>query len=129
MSVQNNIHLIGRLVRDPEMRMTPVGNAVTNFTLAVDRDYVNEQGQKETDFIDIVVWRKRAEVCAQYLVKGSLVAIEGRLQIRTYENQEGQKRKVAEVVAESVKFLDKRKQTEGQTSKPSDDLDGLDIPI
>ena len=93
---------IGRLCRDVELRFTPnTGNAVANFTLAIDRIGTD----KGTDFIDIVVWNKQAENCAQYLAKGSLCAVDGRLQIRTYEAKDGQKRRVAEVVANSVQFL------------------------
>jgi single-strand DNA-binding protein len=99
----NRVILIGRLTRDPELRYTPNGAAVCNFTLAINRKF----NKDETDFIDIVVWQKLAENCANYLGKGRLAAVEGRLQIRTYEAQDGQKRKVAEVVADDVRFLDK----------------------
>jgi single-strand DNA-binding protein len=102
----NRIILIGRLVRDPELRYTPNGVATATFTLAVDRPFVNQKGERETDFIDIVTWRKLAEVCASHLGKGRLVAVDGRLQIRSYETSEGQRRRVAEVVAETVRFLD-----------------------
>lgn len=105
----NNIVLIGRLTRDPELRYTPSGVAVTKIALAVDRGFTNKQGEKETDFIDVVVWQKLAENCASYLDKGRLVAVEGRLQIRSYEDKEGIRRKAAEVVARNVKFLDKAK--------------------
>ncbi|HSL94284.1 MAG TPA: single-stranded DNA-binding protein [Bacillota bacterium] len=102
----NKVILIGRLTRDPELRYTPnTGTAVGSFTLAVNR--VGGK-QEETDFIDIVVWSKQAENCAQYLRKGSLAAVDGRLQIRSYETKEGQKRRVAEVVASSVQFLSGR---------------------
>jgi len=103
----NRIVLIGRLVRDPELRYTPNGVATCGFTLAVDRSFVNQKGEREADFIDIVTWRKLAEVCANHLGKGRLVAVDGRLQIRSYETAEGQRRKVAEVVAEDVRFLDR----------------------
>lgn len=103
----NHIVLIGRLTRDPELRYTPNGVAVTNFDLAVDRPVPNQQGERETDFIRIIAWQKQAELCANYLKKGRLVAVEGRLQIRGYETQDGQKRRVAEVVASFVQFLDK----------------------
>jgi single-strand DNA-binding protein len=99
----NRVILIGRLTRDPELRYTPNGAAVATFTVAVDRKF----NRNEADFIPIVVWNKTAENCANYLGKGRLVAIDGRLQIRTYETQEGQKRWVTEVVAEDVRFLDK----------------------
>ncbi|MDQ0338151.1 single-strand DNA-binding protein [Caldalkalibacillus uzonensis] len=101
----NRVVLIGRLTRDPELRYTPNGTAVATFTLAVDRPFVNQQGEREADFINIVTWRKLAENCAEYLKKGSLTAVEGRLQIRNYENNEGRRVYVTEVVAENVRFL------------------------
>jgi single-strand DNA-binding protein len=103
----NTVILIGRLTRDPELRYTPAGVAVGGFTLAVDRPFNNQQGEREADFIDIVCWRNLAETCANHLSKGRLVAVEGRLQIRSYEAQDGQRRKVAEVVASDVRFLDR----------------------
>lgn len=103
----NRVILIGRLTADPELRYTNSGTAVASFTLAVDRNRSNQSGERETDFINIVVWQKQAELCAQYLRKGRLAAVDGRLQIRSYENREGQKVRVAEVVAESVRFLDR----------------------
>ncbi len=105
----NRIILIGRLTRDPELRYVPSGQPVASFTLAVDRPFQNQQGNRETDFIDVVAWRKTAEQVSQYLSKGRMVAVEGRLQIRSYETQDGQKRKVAEVVADGVRFLDRAK--------------------
>ena len=104
----NRIILIGRLTRDPELRYVPSGQPVASFTLAVDRPFVNQQGERATDFIDIVAWRRLAEQVTQHLAKGRLVAVEGRLQIRSYETQDGQKRKVAEVVADAVRFLDRK---------------------
>lgn len=100
----NKVILIGRLTKDPELKYTPSGVAVASFTLACDRTFTNKEGQKEADFIPIVVWRKQAENCANYLNKGRLVAIEGRIQVRTYD-KEGQRRWVTEVVANSVQFL------------------------
>ncbi|RJQ07057.1 MAG: single-stranded DNA-binding protein [Bacillota bacterium] len=102
----NRIILIGRLVRDPELRYTPAGVANCSFTLAVDRPFVNQKGERDTDFIDIVTWRKLAETCASHLGKGRLVAVDGRLQIRQYETAEGQRRRVSEVIADTVRFLD-----------------------
>lgn len=99
----NRVILIGRLTRDPELRYTPNGTAVARFTLAINRKFNRE----ETDFIDIVAWRGLAENCANYLGKGRLAAVEGRLQVRSYETQEGQKRRVTEVIADDVRFLDK----------------------
>jgi single-strand DNA-binding protein len=119
----NRIVLIGRLTRDPELRYTPAnGVAVATFTLAVNRIFSAQGQKKETDFIPIVVWRNQAENCAKYLGKGSLVAVEGRLQIRSFEDREGQKRTIAEVVGDSVQFLDsKEKRSSQETSTPSFD--------
>jgi len=108
----NKVILIGRLTRQPELRYTQNGIAVTTFTLAVDRDYRNQQGEKETDFIRIVVWNKLAEVVANNLDKGRLVAVEGRLQVRSYNGQQGSKKQASEVIAEKVQFLDYAKRTE-----------------
>lgn len=101
----NRIVLIGRLVRDPELRYTSNGTPVSNFTLAVERNYTNKQGERDVDFIKIVTWRKLAETCAQHLGKGRLVAVEGRLQIRKSE-KENRTYINPEVIAENVKFLD-----------------------
>lgn len=101
----NRIVIIGRLTRDPELRSTSNGTPVATFTVAVDRTFSNNRGEKETDFIPVVVWRAQAETCGRYLSKGKMVAVDGRLQIRTYEANDGSKRTVAEVVAESVRFL------------------------
>lgn len=109
----NKIVLVGRLTRDPELRYTQNGTAVTKFTLAVNRPFTNQDGQREADFIDIIVWRAQAENCANYLRKGRLVGVEGRLQIRTYETQDGQKRKAAEVVADRVEFLERAREGTG----------------
>jgi len=106
----NRVVLIGRLTRDPEFRYTPSGVAVASFTLAVERPFVSQSGEREVDFIDIVVWRKLAETVANHLNKGRLVAVDGRLQVRSYETQEGQKRRAAEVVADNVRFLDWQKE-------------------
>lgn len=102
----NKVILIGRLTRDPELRYTPGGTAVASFGLAVERPFANQQGEREVDFIDIVVWGKTAETCANHLGKGRLVAVDSRIQARTYEAKDGQKRRVVEVVAETVRFLD-----------------------
>ena len=125
----NSVILIGRLVRDPENRFTPAGKSVTTFTLAVDRPFANQQGEREADFIQIVSWGKLAETCANHLGKGRMVAVEGRLQIRSYETKDGQKRKVAEVVANSVQFLDRAKgeQNARQTDYGNINLD--DLPL
>lgn len=103
----NRVILVGRLVRDPELRFTASGKAVGSFTLAVDRPFTNQQGEREADFINIVAWGKRAETCANYLKKGRQVALEGRLQIRSYDDSQGIRRKAAEIVADNVMFLDR----------------------
>ena len=121
----NHVVLIGRLVRDPELRYTPQGVAVGSFTLAVDRPFTSSQGEREADFIDVVVWRKLAETIAQHLQKGRLVAVQGRLQIRSYEDRDGNRRKAAEVVAHEVRFLDYRKREDGDDYDPfADDGEG-----
>ena len=101
----NRITLIGRLTHDPKLQYTQSGVAVANFTLAVDRNFKNAAGEKETDFIDVIVWRKQAETCVEYLAKGKMAAVDGRLQVRSYEAKDGSKRKAVEVIAESVNFL------------------------
>lgn len=107
----NKAFLIGRLTKDPELRFTPAnGVPVTNFTLAVDRPFLNRKGEREADFIRIVAWRKLAEICANNLQKGRLVAVCGRIQVRNYETQDGQRRTISEIVADEVQFLDKPKQ-------------------
>jgi len=120
----NRVILIGRLTRDPELRYTANGVGVCTFSIAVNRPYTNQAGERPADFIDIVVWRQLAENVANFMTKGRLVAVEGRLQTRTYENQEGQKRKAVEVVADTVKFLDKASGT-GASRRPQDN-DGWD---
>jgi single-strand DNA-binding protein len=122
----NTIILIGRLTRDPELRYTPNGVAVANFDLAVDRPTTNQQGEREADFIRIVAWQKQAELCANYLKKGRMVAVEGRLQIRSYDTQDGQKRKVAEVVANRVQFLE-RAQGDNKPEPAQDDLSNINL--
>lgn len=95
----------GRLTADPELKNTPSGNSVAKFTLAVERGYKDSDGKKLTDFIDIVVWREQAENCAKYLSKGSPALVEGRLEIRSYEDSKGIRRRAAEIVANRVVFL------------------------
>ncbi|NPV73339.1 MAG: single-stranded DNA-binding protein [Pelotomaculum sp.] len=105
--MMNKVILIGRLTRDPELRYTPKGTPVGKFTLAVDRRTKKDQ-EKEADFIDVITWDKQAEACGNYLAKGKLVAVEGRLQVRSYDDSQGVRRKAAEVVASSVRFLEKK---------------------
>lgn len=102
----NRVILIGRLTRDPELRYTPAGVAVTQFTLAVDRPFSGQGGQREADFIPVVTWRQLAETCANYLRKGRLAAVEGRIQVRNYDNNEGRRVYVTEVIADNVRFLE-----------------------
>jgi single-strand DNA-binding protein len=103
----NKVLLIGNLTRDPELRYVPSGTAVATFTIAVNRVYTSQAGEKkeEVAFIKIVVWGRRAEVCGEYLSKGSPVFVEGRLQSRSWEGQDGQKRSTTEVIADNVQFL------------------------
>lgn len=101
----NKVFLIGRLTRDPELRYTGSNIAVATFSLAVNRNFSNQNGEREADFINIVVWRKQAENVKNYLTQGSQVAIDGRIQTRSYDDQQGQKRYVTEVVADNVEFL------------------------
>lgn len=102
----NRVILIGRLTKDPDLRFTPAGVAVAQFTLAVDRPFTNQSGQREADFIPIVAWRQLGETCANYLRKGRLAAVEGRIQTRHYDNSEGRRVYVTEVVADNVRFLE-----------------------
>ena len=104
----NKVILIGRLTRDPEMRTTPSGVATTSFSIAVQRNYANAQGDREADFINCVAWRKQAENIAKYCTKGSQVAVDGRIQTRSYDAQDGTKRYVTEVIADNVTFLGSR---------------------
>jgi single-strand DNA-binding protein len=104
--VINRLVLVGRLTKDPELRYTPNGVAVTSFTLAVNRPFKKQDGEQEADFIPIVVWRRQAENAANFLSKGSLAGVDGRIQTRNYENNEGKRVYVTEVIADSVQFLE-----------------------
>ena len=108
----NKVLLIGRLTANPELRYTTSNNAVTTFSIAVDRNFKNEDGNKEADFINIVAWNKKAELIHQYLKKGDRVGISGRLQVRKYQNERGENRYVTEVVADEVEFLNSKKPEE-----------------
>ena len=101
----NKVFLIGRLTRDPELRYTGNNTAVASFTIAVNRTYTNQAGEREADFIPVVVWRRQAESVKNYLSQGSQVAVEGRIQVRNYDDQNGQRRYVTEVIADSVEFI------------------------
>lgn len=100
----NHIVIMGRLTRDPEMRKTGSGIAVANFTVAVDRDFNGQDGQKETDFIDCVAWRKTAEFVQKYFSKGKMIAVAGRLQVRSWTDKDGNKRRTAEIQADNIYF-------------------------
>ncbi|OAB48492.1 single-stranded DNA-binding protein [Paenibacillus antarcticus] len=115
----NRVILIGRLVRDPDLKYTPSGVAVTQFTLAVDRPFTKAGEEKEADFIPIVTWRQLAETCANYLKKGRLTAVEGRIQVRNYENNEGKRVYVTEVIADNVRFLESSKKDNSSDSSKS----------
>lgn len=104
----NKIILMGRLTRDPEVRVTPSEKTVCTFTLAVDRQFTNQNGEREADFINIVVWGKAAELCGNSLAKGQRLLVDGRLQIRNYVAKDGNKRYVTEVIANSVEFVERR---------------------
>lgn len=109
----NKIFIMGRLTRDPELRRTQSGTPVTSFSLAVDRDYKSQSGEKETDFIDVVAWRSTAEFVSKYFTKGRMVVVEGRLQIRAWQDKDGNNRRSAEVVADNVYFGDSRRDSDG----------------
>jgi single-strand DNA-binding protein len=135
----NKVILIGNLTKDPELRYTPNGVAVTTFTLAINRPRTNQAGEREADFINVVAWQKLADLCATYLRKGRQAAVEGRLQTRSYDNKEGRKVYVTEVVAENVQFLGGRSGGESTGydpgyggTKPSgqrDDFDAFGDPF
>ena len=108
----NKIIVMGRLTKDVEMRHTQSGNAVASFTLACDRDFKAKNGEKETDWLDVVAWRNTAEFVSKYFTKGRMAVVEGRLQTRTYEDNNGNKRKVTEIVADNVYFGDSKKESD-----------------
>ena len=110
----NHITIMGRLTRDPELRRTGTGIAVASFSVAVDRDFGNrESGEKETDFIDCVAWRQTGEFVSKYFTKGSMIVVSGRLQIRSWNDKDGNKRRTAEVVADNVYFGESKRSNEG----------------
>ena len=112
----NNVVLTGRLTKDADLRYTGTGTAIASFSLAVDRQFKSANGEKETDFINVVAWRKTAETLANFTRKGSLIGIQGRIQTRNYENSEGKRIYVTEVVAESFTFLESKKQSDSNGS-------------
>ena len=121
MAYLNKVMLIGNLTKDPELRYTPSGTAVADFSMATNRQYTDKDGEKRSDtcFVDIVAWQRQAEVCDKFLTKGSLVYVEGRLQLDTWETQQGEKRSRHRVVAERIQFLDRRER-EPKASPPEE---------
>lgn len=119
----NRCIIMGRLTRDPELRRTQSGKAVTSVTLAVDRDFKGQNGEKETDFIDIVAWSNTAEFLCNYFSKGRMTVVEGRLQIRDWTDKDGGKRRSAEIVAERVYFADSKRDQEAAAPQAFEELD------
>ena len=113
----NKIIIMGRLTRDPELRRTGSGTAVTSFSLACDRDFKSQSGDKETDFIEVVAWKNTAEFVSKYFSKGRMAVVEGRLQIRDWTDKSGNKRTTAEVVAENVYFADSKRSESNDNQK------------
>lgn len=134
----NRVTLIGRLTHDPELRYTVNGIALTRFNIAVNRNFLNQRGEREADFINIVTWRNLAENCANHLRKGALVGIDGRLQTGKYENKEGRTVYTMDVVAENVQFLqfpakhqipENKVHNHNNTDDPGDPFEELDLPF
>ena len=122
----NNVVLVGRLTRAPELKYIPgSGAAVANFAIAVDREFTGKDGKKETDFIDIQVWGKSAENCANYIGKGSLVAIQGSIRVDSYQDQDGNNRKITRVNANRVQFLDSKKEKQENNPMPGFEPQGF----
>mgnify|MGYP000107918548 FL=1 len=117
----NKVIIMGRLTRDPELRRTQGGTAVTSFTVAVDRDFKSQSGEKETDFIDVVAWRNTGEFAAKYLAKGRMAAVEGRIQARDWQDKDGNRRKAVEVVADNVYFADSKRDSKPQETTSSNE--------
>lgn len=129
----NNVVLVGRVTRDAELRYTPSNQAVATFALAVGRNFKNRNGEREADFINIVIWRQQAENLANWAKKGTLLGVTGRIQTRNYENQQGQRVYVTEVVADNFQILEKR-EAQADTQKPAQqetfsDVDDIDLPF
>ena len=121
----NRIVLMGRLTRDPELRRTQSGTAVTSFSLAVDRDFKSQSGEKETDFIDIVAWRGTGEFVSKYFTKGRMAVVEGRLQVRDWKDRDGNNRRSTEVIADSVYFGDSKRSESGTPAEASGEFQEL----
>ena len=116
----NRIVIMGRMTKDPELRRTGAGVAVASFTLAVDRDFKGQNGEKETDFIDVVVWRNTAEFVSKYFSKGRVAVVEGRLQLRDWQDKDGNKRRNAEIIADNVYFGDNKSDGASQAQNRED---------
>lgn len=122
----NSVIIMGRLTRDPELRRTQGGTAVTSFAMAVDRDFKSQSGEKETDFIDVVAWRNTGEFAAKYLAKGRMAAVEGRIQVRDWQDKDGNRRKSVEVVADNVYFADSKRDSKPQESRDDQEFDEIE---
>jgi single-strand DNA-binding protein len=115
----NKVILMGRLTRDPEVRYTPSGKVVCSFTVAVDRPFTNQEGQREADFIPVVVWGKSAELCGNSLSKGQRIMVDGRMQVRSYDGKDGIKRWVTEVIANNVEFVEPKSASANRGVRPT----------
>ena len=128
--MMNKVMLIGRLTRDPDLRYTPSNIATVTFSIAVNRPFTNQNGVREADFINIIAWRKQAENVKKYITKGSLVAVEGRIQTRNYDDKDGKKVYVTEVEADNVQFLEPKGQRSMESNnnyEPSDNVQTTDV--
>ena len=123
----NNVVLVGRMTRDADLRYTPSNQAVATFTLAVNRNFKNQDGEREADFINVVIWRQQAENLANWVKKGALIGVTGRIQTRSYDNQQGQRVYVTEVVAESFQLLESRGQQSNSQDSSFGNSSSMDI--
>lgn len=124
----NKVILIGRLTKDPELRQTTNGTSTTSFTLAVNRNFTNQSGEREADFINCVAWRKQAENVAKYVTKGSQVAVEGRIQVRTYDDPNGKRNWITEIICDNVTFLDSKASASSEYKESNLKSNPFDIP-
>lgn len=127
--MMNRVILVGRLTKDPELKFTPNGVAVATFTLAVQRAFTNQQGEREADFINCVVWRRPAENVAQFLKRGSMAGVDGRVQTRSYDGNDGKKVYVTEIMAESVQFLGSKNEGSQQQQTQSSGFDNREVTV
>ena len=125
----NKVILVGRLAQDPELRTTGSGLSVCKFTLAVARRYADANGKRQADFLPVIVWRQQAEACARYLSKGKQAAVVGEIQTRSYDAQDGTKRYVTEIIAESVEFLTPRSTANGAVPEGFSEIDDDELPF